>query len=173
MVRWKLTQKSKLKVQNYNSKVKKFLVSVLTFDFCALNFRKRAAFTLIELLVTIAVVAVLSGVGINSFIGAQKTGRDGKRMADLETIRSALEIYRSDTGKYVVSLGGKPNLVLSALSPNYIQTIPVDQLASYKYYYSGTATGYTLCAYLERTAPANLCGAGNCGSNCNYKVTNP
>ena len=152
-------------MQNYKIKVQRLLVSVLNFDFCDLRLGKRPAFTLIELLITIVIIAILSGIGLASFAGAQKTSRDGKRKADLETIRSALEIYRSDIGAYPGGTG--------SLSPDYITTVPTDPTAGYLYAYTLTGTTYTLCAALERTTAA-VAGCGSCGSGtCSYKVTNP
>lgn len=133
----------------------------------------RQGFTLIELMIVMGIVAVLGGaVSVISITGNLQKGRDGRRQTDLEAIRSALEIYRSDKSSYIVA-SGVPDVVLTTLRPDYTQAVPVDPSASYKYYYSGTATGYSLCAYLEKAADANLC-AGNCGTkSCNYKVTNP
>lgn len=178
LVRRKLTQESKLKVQNYNSKVKKFLVSVLTFDFCALRLSKRPAFTLIEFMVAMTLVATISGIAAASFVGTQKTGRDGRRKADLEAIRSALEIYRSDNGTYLAGAS------LTSLAPNYIVAVPTDPSAGRLYGYvpapaacNGVAvkcTSYTLCAALERTTTA-VTGCGSCGAGmtCSYKTANP
>jgi len=83
---------------------------------------KRRGFTLIELLVTIAIISVLSGIGLAAFIGVQKKARDGRRQADLEQIRSALELYRSneDDGD-----GLYPNS-LSSLTADYLSPLPTD-----------------------------------------------
>ena len=61
---------------------------------------KQKGFTLIELLVAMTVAAVLMGLALVSYQSARKSARDAKRKSDLEQIRSALEMYRSDNGKY-------------------------------------------------------------------------
>jgi len=61
---------------------------------------KKKGFTLIELLVAMTVASVLMGLALVSYQGARKSARDGKRKADLEQIRSALEMYRADKGEY-------------------------------------------------------------------------
>jgi len=107
---------------------------------------KRRGFTLIELLVTIAIISVLSGVGLATFTGAQKKARDGRRQADLGQIRSALELYRSNEtdgdGLYPSSLGSLAN---------YLNPLPTDPKSGDTYdMYStsgcsgGLCTGYVL-----------------------------
>ena len=108
---------------------------------------KGRGFTLIELLVTIAIISVLSGIGLAAFIGAQKGARDGRRQADLEQIRSALELYRSNEGD---GDGLYPN-GLSSLTANYLNPLPTDPKSGDTYnMYSvsgcsgGLCTGYIL-----------------------------
>lgn len=117
-----------------------------------IGMRNSKGFTLVELLITIALVAILSGsVLYLSVSGNLKKGRDGRRKADLESIRSALEIYRSDCGTYpgTVTFGGS----VSGACPTsqvYMQTVPNDPLSTQIYTYSKTGTfSYLLCANLE------------------------
>ncbi len=131
---------------------------------------KNCGFTLIELLVTMTIVAVLLGISLVSYQGARKSARDGKRKADLEQIRSALEMCRADTGSYPgsiyesISCGGK----------TYLSPTPEDPSNNSNYYYSGSDNAYTLCAYLEVGGTEGSCSTASCGDrNCNYKVTNP
>ena len=130
---------------------------------------KSKGFTLIELLVAMTVASVLMGLALVSYQGARKSARDGKRKADLEQIRSALEMCRADTGSYPTSLPGSCSAYL---------TVPTDPLSpTYEYRYNGSPNSYTLCAYLETggitTNCSGSCG-GNCGTvTCNYKVCNP
>ena len=81
--------------------------------------KKRFGFTLIELLVTISIISVLTAIGLANFAVSQKRARDARRQADLESVRSALEIYRADN-----LATGYPNTTYAGLSatliPNYI-----------------------------------------------------
>jgi type II secretion system protein G len=144
-------------------------------------------FTLIELLVVISIIGILIALSIFGVQGARQASRDAKRKADLEVIRSGLEMYKSDCSAYGYpttnifassSLTGK-DATGSCLSSNvYISQMPKDPLdPTVAYYYSGTATAYLLCAFLEQApSPAmDTSGCGGCGSgiSCNYKVTNP
>ena len=107
-----------------------------------------------------------------------KKSRDSKRKGDVESIRSALEIFRSNSSSYPVALD-------SLTSPTiYIQTVPKDPLNNQGYFYkyqafpaacspAGTpCSDYVIGAYLEGTsscavgaAPAEKCKGS---SNCNY-----
>lgn len=54
-------------------------------------------FTLVELLVVVAIIAVLSVIGITIFSGVQKNARDARRRADVEAISKALEAQYGNT----------------------------------------------------------------------------
>lgn len=60
----------------------------------------RAGFTMIELLVVATILIVLTTLGLVSYQTASQRARDGKRDADMESIRAALLLYRADQGQY-------------------------------------------------------------------------
>ncbi len=109
-------------------------------------------FTLIELMVVIAIIAILSVIGITIFSGAQKNSRDAKRKGDIEAISSAIEAHINNTlngsctgaaGTYCAPLGTIAWFASGA--------IPVDPstAASYTGLPVNGATTYTVCATLE------------------------
>jgi prepilin-type N-terminal cleavage/methylation domain-containing protein len=51
-------------------------------------------FTLIELMVVIAIIAILALVGLSVFSNAQKSARDAKRQADIDSIAKSIETSR-------------------------------------------------------------------------------
>ena len=65
-----------------------------------LKIKSILGFTMIELLVAATILSILAAIGLVSFNSANVRARDGKRKADLEQARSALELYRSDVGYY-------------------------------------------------------------------------
>lgn len=148
-------------------------------------------FTLIELLVVVSIIGILVGLSIFGLQGAREASRDSKRKADLEQIRSGLEIYRADCNKYPSGSGnattvlgasglkGDGSTAACALTNTYISQIPTDPIDPTNYYvYSGNVSGttYELCSGLEQTQTGTVtCGAiSSCGgASCNYKVTNP
>ncbi|MGB9911058.1 MAG: prepilin-type N-terminal cleavage/methylation domain-containing protein [Microgenomates group bacterium] len=137
---------------------------------------KKKGFTLIELLVSLSIIAILIGLALVSYQGAQRSSRDGRRKADLEQIRSALEMCRTDTGSYPSGTLVSGNNITCG-SVTYL-TIPSDPLSDRQYVYTNIdRTSYTLCAALENGA-GTVTGCGSCAKPnssvvCNYKVTNP
>ena len=134
-------------------------------------------FTLIEMLVVISIIGVLMAIALVAFQSSRASARDAKRQADLEQIRSALELFRADSsnGLYPVGSGNTASVFGAQLSV-YLPTNPADPLTQYTYYYtSSTGSAYYLCARLETSSPgaANCPGATSCGSTCNYQTKNP
>lgn len=131
---------------------------------------KSKGFTFIEMLVVVTLIGILSMIGVANFKVANQKARDGRRQGDLQQIRAALELYRTDENIYPTTDN------LNLLVPDYIGTIPTDPMTGYLYpYTSATGTTYTLCSGLELgTTIQTDCGTG-CGSgiNCRYKITNP
>jgi prepilin-type N-terminal cleavage/methylation domain-containing protein len=62
--------------------------------------KNRSGFTLVELLIVIAILGLLITGGLASYVSTQKYSRDQKRKLDLEKIKQALEVYRSENGRY-------------------------------------------------------------------------
>ena len=119
-----------------------------------------SGFTFIELLVSVTIVAVMMSVAAVSYLSVNQRSRDSKRRADLETIRSALEICRANTGTYPASITTSITCSDGAVT---LTATPVDPKDSSVYTYSRTTTTtYTLTAQLE--LPANPTA---------YQVTNP
>jgi general secretion pathway protein G len=151
----------------------------------------KKAFTLIELLVVMTIISVLLGISMVAFQGSRKSARDTKRTSDLEQIRSALEVYRSDQGgyppsSYSISTGliCSPNTYMSGvndlLSPSRVYAyVPGTNPANVCSGVGNGATTYSLCAALENppavSAIVHCIGGSRCGSGivCNYEIDNP
>lgn len=149
----------------------------------------RKGFTLIELLVVISIIGILIALSVFGLQGARQSSRDARRKADLEQVRSGLEIYKADCSSYPLSSGAGAfslpgSTVLTGTCPTantYISSVPVDPLPTENYSYKSTdGLKYYLCAALEQ-APSPAMDTSNCGScvvnggatACNYIVTNP
>lgn len=142
---------------------------------------KIKGFTLIEVLVVMSLMGILMAISLTAFYSTRKSARDARRKADLEQIRSALEMYRSDVGAYptpnsTTNPNWFTNFSISYGSDVYLPVVPSDPISTNLYYYNRpTANSYNVCSTLELSTnltptPANC---GSCGQNCNYKVTNP
>lgn len=52
---------------------------------------KTSGFTLVELMIVVAIIAVLSVIGVTIFSGIQKDSRDARRRADVDAMATAME----------------------------------------------------------------------------------
>lgn len=134
--------------------------------------KNKKGFTLIELIVSVTIIALLTVVAMVSYTGTNKKARDSRRMADMEKIRMAVELYRQGTGStYPLTL----NLLMIGTGTSYIQSIPAGPKGE-TYIYSQTSGSngyaYTIGTSLEDLGSTNTNSYSGC-SGCNYKVTNP
>ena len=128
----------------------------------------RKGFTFIELLVSITIILVISTFAVVTYQSANKKARDNRRLADLEQIRAALEMYRSDEDKYPGDVG-----VLDDDPSPYLNQIPDDPKDGLGYAYKRvTLYTYTLDCYMEVEGDGST--YGSCGDEtCNYRLENP
>jgi len=111
---------------------------------------------MIEILVVVAIIALLTTIGLLSFTQVNKKARDGKRKSDLEQVRSALVLYRTDNSVYPTSLNWSTmSPIASYLSGSSIRD-PLNS-PNPQYVFLGTTTTFTICAALESTTPASYC----------------
>jgi general secretion pathway protein G len=119
--------------------------------------KKNSGFTILEILVVVAIIAILTTLGMVSYTQVNKRARDGKRRADLEQVRSALVLYRVDNGSYPSSI------TWSTMSPiqSYISgtTVRDPQPSPYPQYEYTSSSGisFSVCATLEATTPSSYC----------------
>lgn len=106
-----------------------------------LKLKKTNGFTLIELLVVLALIGILAGAGILiNYPTQMRKARDSQRKADMEKVRSALEMYRADSGCYPESLSFSGTATLTYNGRTYLDPIPGDTTR-----YSYTSSGLVLC----------------------------
>lgn len=129
--------------------------------------RESKGFTLIEILVVTTIIVLLTATAAVTYTAFLKQSRDAKRKADLEQVRAALEMYRSNNNTYSVYTGNCASYSALTGTPKYIQSMPSDPKSTYSYYCNISASDYTLGAYLE--SGSGSCG-GSCTVNCNYCV---
>ena len=80
--------------------------------------KKSGGFTLIELLVVIAIIGVLATLILLQLGIARAKARDAKRIADINQIRTAIELYFDDNG------GGYPGAALCPQTVGVACTAP-------------------------------------------------
>lgn len=62
--------------------------------------KSQQGFTIIELLIVIAIIAILAGLVLNNFQGAQAKARDTQRTNDVNNMHSKLEEYYNENEGY-------------------------------------------------------------------------
>jgi len=92
---------------------------------------KKQAVTLIELLVVIAIIAILSAIILPVLARAKNNAYRNSDIANMNAIRSALQLYRTDQGAYPPALLGYATLYASG--PNAGQIVPANELRSFLY----------------------------------------
>lgn len=120
--------------------------------------QRRTGFTVIELLVVTTIIMVLTAVGMVSYQAASRNARNGKRAADMESLRSALVLYRSDTGAYPIgtdfdTMVATLNNVGYYSSPSI--TDPRNE-APYLYSYDSDGVVFEVC-YAEEPGGTAVC----------------
>lgn len=96
-----------------------FLFSFLCYNYLAVKFllfmsnlsSSKKGFTLVELLIVIFIMVLLAALVLAATQGARQRSRDGRRKADVDQIKKAMELYRSDNG------GNVPDASCTAASP--------------------------------------------------------
>jgi prepilin-type N-terminal cleavage/methylation domain-containing protein len=68
----------------------------------------RNAFTLIELLVVVGVLAILAAIALPNFLEAQTRSKVSRVLADLTSLRTAVEAYAVDWNSYPRMAWGRP-----------------------------------------------------------------
>ncbi len=140
-----------------------------------INNRFKKGFTLIELMVVIALIAILSSVLLVSLSSSRAKGRDAKRIADIDALKTALALYAdSHSSRY-------PD-TLAVLADPTVRLLPAPPVAPnngefYSYVRSNDGLSYHLGATLEASDPVGSvlgrdkdCNSGVIGSCPGFSV---
>lgn len=147
--------------------------------FTPLNFltKNLRGFTFIEILVVVTIIGLLTVAGAVSYSQFVKQSRDAKRKVDIEQIRAAIEIYRSNNSLYPLTAAfdfsncSNPGTISDA-SSTYLSKTPNDpKCSTMKYYYSSSdGSTYSIAVRLEGSSVGSCIAADACGVGyyCNY-----
>jgi len=105
--------------------------------------RSSKGFTLIELLVVVAIIGIVSAIGVPTLLNAVDRGRQKRTMADLHTISTGVQAYITDVSHCPV--GSNITTLAALLNGTYVKRLPLSDGWEYSFVYSGTAElGYTI-----------------------------
>jgi type II secretion system protein G len=108
-----------------------------------------SGFTIVELLIVIVVIGILAAITMVAYGGISQRSRDSGRLSDMKSIRTALDLYKTDKSRYPVAtsangsweeshLDGPGSFMEYLVSGGYINTVPVDPVNNsamrYRYY---------------------------------------
>jgi prepilin-type N-terminal cleavage/methylation domain-containing protein len=94
--------------------------------------RMKKGFTLIELLVVIAIIAILAAIIFPVYARAKDSAYRGSDMANMNSIRTALQLYRTDQGAYPPAILGYATSY-SGGQPSVNDVIPANEYAGALY----------------------------------------
>ena len=128
-------------------------------------------FTLVELVTVVALISILSLIGLSFSSSALWRGRNSRRISDIEQIRNALELYRADH-----SATGYPAEadLINALQDGYLKTFPTGpQGLPYDYKLSPTSNfSYCLCSNMEGKREDNDFPESECAPPTGFQMDN-
>lgn len=110
-------------------------------------------FTLIELLVVIAIIGVFSAVVLSSLNIARGRAKDAARMTNVQSVKTALELYYSDNNRYPAV--GDPDTavmlhnLMDPLAPQYINSVSLLLMNDYDMYVWAGVNQYGLYIYTD------------------------
>ena len=76
-------------------------LSTIKTDMRSSMIKSKSGFTLIELLITIAIIGILTMIGIPAYIGQQKSATRSEAYTNLQNLRLVEEQSFADSGNYV------------------------------------------------------------------------
>jgi len=134
--------------------------------------KNKKGFTLIELLIVMAILGILSVIGLGQFRNSQRRARDAARKADMENISRALQLYYVDNNEFPISTNGKITVDDSSLTWGegsfsmqkdgdtivYMSLLPSDPTddSEYCYSYDSSTNKYFLYSLLENGSDPDI-----------------
>jgi len=90
----------------------------------------KKGFTLIEILIVISILAVLALIAIPNFMGFDKEARMSATKANLEVLRTSINLYRAKRGSYPPTLESltTDTYTDAGIIKTYLNDMPIEQI---------------------------------------------
>ncbi len=116
--------------------------------------KAQSGFTIIELLIVIAIIAILAGLVLNNFQGAQAKARDTQRVTDVNNVHSKLEEFYNENSYY-------PETIDTATITTQFPGIDADSVKDPRGTTLANQTAVATAGALNGTSPGTASGAAN------------
>ena len=111
----------------------------------------KKAFTLIELLIVVALIGILSSIGVITFQGQIKSSKQKKAEINLNSVNLALQEYKSNNGSYYYqsSCSSSSNNTIDTNLFDGVKNLSGDD--SFQYCISGSGSNFLIKAINPET----------------------
>lgn len=101
-----------------------------------INKISKQAFTLIEMLIVIAIIGILASMALVSLSSTRASARDARRITDMSSAQSVLELYYTKTGQYPAATDWSAMTQVLLGANLGVNSIPNDPVPGRRYHYS-------------------------------------
>jgi len=136
--------------------------------------QRQAGFTLIELLIVVAIIGLIAAIAIPNLRSAMNKAKQGRTLADMRAIGSALETYAVDNNIYPRSLSDANAAALSSFLSRYLRSVPPNDGWNNPWHVDTNSAGtvYTITSHGADGVAGTNPGGATADFNCDIIYTN-
>ena len=112
--------------------------------------RNQKGFSLIEMMIVVALLGIVAGIAIPTYMGIQKKGKRTEYIANLEIIKLLEEKRHAEQGTYIAAAN---TATLNGFLPHFQPGVPADLLYEYSVTCVDTRLDFTATATGKANGP--------------------